>query len=195
MTTMKIDKQNKEEQKAEELKLQNRKADDRKADDQKSESRKADDQKSESPKAESRKSAGAKPKAKEKEPLSLTEVIKEQATEDEAPFARQFSLRKILGGDILNTRFIRRQVWLFLLIGLFMVIYIANRYSCQKDIILIDQLQNELKDAKYKALSSNSQYTEASRETNVLEQLKNRKDSTLKMPSQPPYLIMVPEEK
>ena len=174
MTTMKIDKQNKEEQKAEELKLENRKADDRKA----------DDQKSESPKAESRKS-----------PLSLTEVIKEQATEDEAPFARQFSLRKILGGDILNTRFIRRQVWLFLLIGLFMVIYIANRYSCQKDIILIDQLQNELKDAKYKALSSNSQYTEASRETNVLEQLKNRKDSTLKMPSQPPYLIMVPEEK
>ena len=93
MTTMKIDKQNKEEQKAEELKLENRKADDRKA----------DDQKSESPKAESRKSAGAKPKAKEKEPLSLTEVIKEQATEDEAPFARQFSLRKILGGDILNT--------------------------------------------------------------------------------------------
>ncbi|MDY6240658.1 MAG: FtsL-like putative cell division protein [Prevotella sp.] len=172
---MTIEEPNKEEQKAEGMKSEGRKAEDRKAD--------------------GRKSAGAKPKAKEKEPLSLTEVIKEQATEDEAPFARQFSLRKILGGDILNTRFIRRQVWLFLLIGLFMVIYIANRYSCQKDIILIDQLQNELKDAKYKALSSNSQYTEASRETNVLEQLKNRKDSTLKMPSQPPYLIMVPEEK
>ncbi len=172
---MTIEEPNKEEQKAEGMKSEGRKAEDRKAD--------------------GRNSAGAKPKAKEKEPLSLTEVIKEQATEDEAPFARQFSLRKILGGDILNTRFIRRQVWLFLLIGLFMVIYIANRYSCQKDIILIDQLQNELKDAKYKALSSNSQYTEASRETNVLEQLKNRKDSTLKMPSQPPYLIMVPEEK
>jgi hypothetical protein len=172
---MTIEEPNKEEQKAEGMKSEGRKAEDRKAD--------------------GRKSAGAKPKAKEKEPLSLTEVIKEQATEDEAPFARQFSLRKILGGDILNTRFIRRQVWLFLLIGLFMVIYIANRYSCQKDIILIDQLQDELKDAKYKALSSNSQYTEASRETNVLEQLKNRKDSTLKMPSQPPYLIMVPEEK
>lgn len=172
---MTIEEPNKEEQKAEGMKSEGRKAEDQKAD--------------------GRKSAGAKPKAKEKEPLSLTEVIKEQATEDEAPFARQFSLRKILGGDILNTRFIRRQVWLFLLIGLFMVIYIANRYSCQKDIILIDQLQDELKDAKYKALSSNSQYTEASRETNVLEQLKNRKDSTLKMPSQPPYLIMVPEEK
>lgn len=140
--------------------------------------------------------AGAeRPKAGKDAGLSLTEVIKEQATEDEAPLSRQFSLRKILGGDILSTRLIRRQVWLFLLIGLFLIIYISNRYSCQKDIILIDQLQNELKDAKYRALSSNSQYTEATRESNVLEVLKNRKDSTLKMPSQPPYLIMVPEDK
>ncbi len=136
-----------------------------------------------------------RPKAGKDAGLSLTEVIKEQATEDEAPLSRQFSLRKILGGDILSTRLIRRQVWLFLLIGLFLIIYISNRYSCQKDIILIDQLQNELKDAKYRALSSNSQYTEATRESNVLEVLKNRKDSTLKMPSQPPYLIMVPEDK
>lgn len=141
------------------------------------------------------KTGAEKPKAGKDAGLSLTEVIKEQATEDEAPLSRQFSLRKILGGDILSTRLIRRQVWLFLLIGLFLIIYISNRYSCQKDIILIDQLQNELKDAKYRALSSNSQYTEATRESNVLEVLKNRKDSTLKMPSQPPYLIMVPEDK
>ena len=141
------------------------------------------------------KASADKEKTKDEPLPTLSEAVREIATEDEAPLSRNFTLQKILGGDILNTRFIRRQVWLFLLIGLFMVIYIANRYSCQKDIILIDQLQNELKDAKYKALSSNSQYTEASRETNVLEQLKNRKDSTLKMPSQPPYLIMVPEEK
>ena len=145
--------------------------------------------------AEKPKAGAEKPKAGKDAGLSLTEVIKEQATEDEAPLSRQFSLRKILGGDILSTRLIRRQVWLFLLIGLFLIIYISNRYSCQKDIILIDQLQNELKDAKYRALSSNSQYTEATRESNVLEVLKNRKDSTLKMPSQPPYLIMVPEDK
>lgn len=144
---------------------------------------------------ETPKAGAERPKAGMDAGLSLTEVIKEQATEDEAPLSRQFSLRKILGGDILSTRLIRRQVWLFLLIGLFLIIYISNRYSCQKDIILIDQLQNELKDAKYRALSSNSQYTEATRESNVLEVLKNRKDSTLKMPSQPPYLIMVPEDK
>lgn len=126
------------------------------------------------------------------EPLTLSEVIKEQATEDEAPQSRYFSLRKILGGDILNTTLVRRQVWLFLLIALFVVIYIANRYSCQQDIIEIDKLQKELQDAKYKALSSNSKLTEKSRESNVIELLRQTNDSTLKLPTQPPYIITVP---
>lgn len=129
------------------------------------------------------------------EGLSLKEVIQEQAIEDEAPLSRKMSLRKILGGDILNTAIIRRQIWLFLLIAFFLVLYISNRYSCQHDIIEIDHLQTQLQDAKYKALSSTSQLTEKSRETNVLNMLKNNKDSTLKMPNQPPYIITVPEEK
>lgn len=125
---------------------------------------------------------------------SLSEVIRQQATEDEAPQSRTFSLRKILGGDVLSTSFMRRQVWLCVLIALFIVVYIGNRYSCQQDIIEIDALQKELKDAKYKALSSNSKLTELSRQSNVLEMLKNNKDSTLKMPTQPPYIITVPEK-
>lgn len=137
--------------------------------------------------------AGIKAEAEEID-KSLSEVIREQATEDEAPLSRTFSLRKILGGDILSTSFVRRQIWLFLLIALFIVVYIGNRYSCQQDIIEIDALQKELKDAKYKALSSNSKLTELSRQSNVLEMLKNNKDSTLKMPTQPPYIITVPDK-
>lgn len=125
---------------------------------------------------------------------SLSEVIRQQATEDEAPQSRTFSLRKILGGDVLSTSFMRRQVWLCVLIALFIVVYIGNRYSCQQAIIEIDALQKELKDAKYKALSSNSKLTELSRQSNVLEMLKNNKDSTLKMPTQPPYIITVPDK-
>lgn len=121
-------------------------------------------------------------------------MIRQQATEDEAPQSRTFSLRKILGGDVLSTSFMRRQVWLCVLIALFIVVYIGNRYSCQQDIIEIDALQKELKDAKYKALSSNSKLTELSRQSNVLEMLKNNKDSTLKMPTQPPYIITVPDK-
>ena len=131
----------------------------------------------------------------EGEGLSLKEVIQEQAIEGEAPLSRTLSLRKILGGDILNTAIIRRQIWLSVLIAFFMLLYISNRYSCQQDIIEIDHLQTQLQDAKYKALSSNSQLTEKSRESNVLNELKNNKDSVLKMASQPPYIINVPEEK
>lgn len=126
------------------------------------------------------------------EELTLKEVIKETATEDEAPQSRMFSLRKILGGDILSAAIIRRQVWLILLIVFFMIIYVSNRYSCQQDIIEIDKLHQQLTDAKYKALSSESELTELSRESNVLEMLKDNKDSVLKIASQPPYFIEIP---
>lgn len=126
------------------------------------------------------------------EELTLKEVIEETATEDEAPQSRMFSLRKILGGDILSAAIIRRQVWLILLIVFFMIIYVSNRYSCQQDIIEIDKLHQQLTDAKYKALSSESELTELSRESNVLEMLKDNKDSVPKIASQPPYFIEIP---
>ena len=103
-------------------------------------------------------------------------------------------MKKILGGDILTTQTMRNQIGVFLLITLFLIFYIANRYSVQKDLIEIDRLQDELQDTKYKALYSSSQLTEKSRESHVLELLKNNKDSVLKIATQPPYIINVPEE-
>ena len=125
---------------------------------------------------------------------SLKEEIKQNATEEESPLSKNFTLNKILGGDILTSSTIRRQIWVFLLIAFFTLIYISNRYSCQQDLIEIDKLQERLQDAKFKALSSSSQMTERSRESNVLELLRNNSDSTLKTPNQPPYIITVPED-
>ena len=124
----------------------------------------------------------------------MIEVIKEQAREEEAPLSRNFTLRKILGGDILTTSTVRKQIWIFLLITFFTIIYISNRYSVQQNLIEIDKLQKELKDARYKALSSSSQLTEKSRESNVLDMLKNNQDSVLKIANQPPYIIQVPNK-
>ena len=131
---------------------------------------------------------------KDKEKLELKEAIAQQAIEEEAPLSSNFTLRKILGADILTAHIIRRQIWLLILVVFFIIIYISNRYSIQKDLIEIDQLQKELQDAKYKALSSSSQITEKSRESNVLDMLKNNKDSILHIATQPPYIINVPEE-
>ena len=125
---------------------------------------------------------------------TLAEVIRDQVKEGEVPRSSSLSLAKILGGDILTSRTIRQQIWLLVLIAAFMIVYIANRYSVQKDLIEIDKLQTELKDAKYRALSSTSKLTEKSRESNLLKMLKDNADSTLKIPSQPPYIIQVPEE-
>lgn len=124
---------------------------------------------------------------------SLKEVIEENAREDEKPFSSSLTLRTILGGDILNTQAIRRQVWLILLITFFSILYVSNRYSCQKQQIRIDNLTDELKKSKYKTLSLSSVLTERSRESHVEELLKANNDSTIHAADQPPYIVVVPQ--
>ena len=146
--------------------------------------------KQETPKQETPKE---EPQQQEAPQASLKEVIAKQAIEEEASGSSSFTLRKILGGDILTAQIIRRQIWLVILIVFFVIIYISNRYNIQNDIIELDKLQKELQDTKYKALSC-SQITEKSRESNVLDMLKNNKDSVLHIATQPPYIINIPEE-
>ena len=58
---------------------------------------------------------------------TLKEAIMEQATESDAPLTSNLTFMKIIGGDILNTSTIRKQIWLLLLITAFIFVYIANR--------------------------------------------------------------------
>lgn len=149
----------------------------------------------ETPQQESQQQEAPQQKPQQEAPqASLKEVIAKQAIEEEASGSSSFTLRKILGGDILTAQIIRRQIWLVILIVFFVIIYISNRYNIQNDIIELDKLQKELQDTKYKALSTSSQITEKSRESNVLDMLKNNKDSVLHIATQPPYIINIPEE-
>ena len=91
---------------------------------------------------------------------SLRTIIRQQAIEDELPLSKNLTLKKVLGGDILNTQFLRRQIWVILIASLFVIVYISNRYKCQQNLIKIDKLTNELEDAKYRALSSSSDLTQ-----------------------------------
>ena len=108
----------------------------------------------------------------------LKEAIKEQAIEEEKPQSSNFTLRKILGGDFLSSEMLKKQIWVIILIAMFTLVYVSNRYSCQKDLLKINELNIKLEDAKYKALASSSQLTELCRESNVLNMLKNNNDST-----------------
>ena len=128
----------------------------------------------------------------EEEEEALKNAIEDQAREDERPLASNFTLKKILGGDIFSAHLLRNNIGLIVVVVFFIIIYISNRYSVQKDLIEIDRLQKELSDAKYRSLSSSSQLTERSRESHVLEILKTNKDSVLKISSRPPFIINVP---
>ena len=121
------------------------------------------------------------------------QMIKEKAKEEDPKPNSAMTLRTILGGDFLTAEMVRRQIWLFVLMVIFCIVYVAIRYQCQQDMIALDKLEKQLLDAKYKALSSSSTLTEKCRESHVLDALKQNRDSLLHVSDQPPYIINVPE--
>ena len=125
--------------------------------------------------------------------LSTLEKIRQQAKEgDEAPSA-SLRLSDILGGEFLLT-FVRRQAWLIILIVLITTAYVAVRYQCQQDAIDIAQLEKDLVNAKFESLSSSSNLTRMSRQSNITDLLEKNDSVMLHAANQPPFIIDVPEE-
>lgn len=135
-----------------------------------------------------------KKEAEKEEKVSALQMLKNSVSEEDNNPTTQLSLKTILGGDILNAELFRRQLWLIVIIVVFVIIYVASRYQCQQDIIKIANMELELKDAKYRALSISSKLTERCRESHVLQLLKENNDSLLQVSDQPPYIINIPEE-
>jgi hypothetical protein len=127
----------------------------------------------------------------------LTAKLKNQISQtresDEAPSA-SLRLRDVLGGDFLWT-LVRRQIWLIILVVIIVTAYVAVRYQCQQDAIDTAQLEKDLIDAKFESLSSSSNLTRMSRQSNITMLLQqNDSVTTLHHANQPPYIIDVPEE-
>ncbi len=93
-----------------------------------------------------------------------------------------------IGGDVLDSGFMRRQARLLVLIMVLVIFYINNRYECQKQLIEIDRLEKELTDVKYDALTRKSELMERSRQSKIEEFIK-KTDSELQIATNPPYLI------
>lgn len=131
--------------------------------------------------------------AEQKFDAAIKKINDNAREEDTTPISR-ITFREILGGNMLSAHWIRSQIWLMLLIVVFTFTYVAFRYQCQQDMIKINKLKNDLKDAKYKALSTSSELTERCRESNILKMLKQQHDSLLQTSDKPPYIIYVSEE-
>ena len=134
-----------------------------------------------------------KKEAVKEEKSSALQMLKNSVSEEDNNPTTQLSLKTILGGDILNAELFRRQLWLIVIVVVFIIVYVASRYQCQQDIIKIANMETELKDAKYRALSISSKLTERCRGSHVLQLLKANNDSLLQVSDQPPYIINVPE--
>lgn len=119
------------------------------------------------------------------ETTALQELVQSDGVEEES----NISLKKILGGDILTASWIRRQLGLFLLCLIFIIIYITNRYSAQQETIELEKLKIDLQEIKYHALTRSSELTVKTRQSQVEEKLKQTKDSMLAAPKEPPFLI------
>lgn len=114
------------------------------------------------------------------------EAIKRFTDEDDLG---EFSLKSILGGEILYSKFFRKQILWFIFVVILMLVYTGNRYSSQQDSIKIDSLRTELQHVKYNVLTQSSELMNLSRQSNIEERLRHTADSILQDPTSPPYLI------
>lgn len=135
----------------------------------------------------------ARKRRRSKELTTLQKMKKQVAEGDDAPTG-SLRFRDIVGGDFL-WMLVRHHVWLIILIGLITTSYIAVRYQCQQDVIDINQLERDLVDARFQALSSSSNLTRMSRQANVIEMLRQHNDTLLKVSSTPPFIIEVTSDK
>lgn len=122
---------------------------------------------------------------------TIEDVIRREAKEEQDS-SSPFSLPKTLGG-VMIARAFRNQIGLVCLICAFLIIYINNRYVCQKRMVEIDKIERRMVEARYKATVCTSILTEKSRESNIMNLLGSYGDSTLTIPNEPPYLIRVDE--
>ena len=99
---------------------------------------------------------------------------------------RNYRWRDLL---IIDGQWVRRQIVLILLIVGGIIFYVTNRYQAQKDIIELVQLQNELKDMKFRVLTRSSELTLKTRQSELEKQLKNFGDSTLQVTNEAPFII------
>ncbi|MCD8165602.1 MAG: hypothetical protein LUE93_05420 [Bacteroides sp.] len=105
----------------------------------------------------------------------------------ESPKKRN-SFKSILGGDILANDFFRRQTHLLILIMVFIIFYIHNRYSSQQQLLEIERLKEKLTDIKYDALTRSSEVMEKTRQSRIEEYIATE-GSELQTATHPPYVI------
>ena len=103
---------------------------------------------------------------------------------------KRYAIR-MLGGDIFAQKFLRRN-WAAIALILFLtMVYISNRYMAEQEMIRISDLQRELNEVRFRALTHSSELTRRCRQSNIENALRAAGDTTLLPAREAPFIIRV----
>ena len=134
----------------------------------------ADDNGSDNEKAEDKEQADNAKAAK-----AIEQLASEEDTVD-------ISLTTIIGGDILATRWFKRQLFFVFVLAILSVLYITNRYAYQQEKIERKKLTQELEDHRKRAIVAECNLIDFCRRKNIEA---NLSDTTLRVSTEPCYYL------
>ena len=117
------------------------------------------------------------------EHAAAVQAIEQLASEEDSV---DISLTTIIGGDILATRWFKRQLAFLFLLAILSVVYITNRYAYQQEKIERKKLTQTLEDRRKRAIVAECNLIEFCRRKNIES---NLKDSTLRVSTEPCYYL------
>lgn len=121
--------------------------------------------------------------------VQTTALVSTHSLRDEETEQTKFSITEILGSGLIGHKFLRRNWGVIAVLILLSVIYVSNRYMADQEMITISDLQRELEEVRYRALTHNSELTTRCRQSQIEQRLKEAGDSTLKAAKEPPFII------
>lgn len=84
------------------------------------------------------------------------------------------TLRDFINGNFLTKKFFQKQYGLLLMIAILLFMYVDNRYYCETQMVKVIELQKQIKDVKYESLTISAQLMELTRQSNVLNMVRER---------------------
>jgi hypothetical protein len=130
--------------------------------------------------------------SEEKEPVSNKEKLMRSlvSDDDEAEELTADGIRQML--DAAPRWFLSQWKMLLLcLAGIFL--YITNGYQAQMEIMKETELEEELKDWRYRSITRVSELTLLCRQSQLEQKLREQGDSTLTPSKEAPYIIVIKE--
>ncbi len=121
------------------------------------------------------------------------EAIKRFAEDEGGEDDEKISFRKVMGGDILMSKFFLNQVIFIVFCVILLLLYTGNRYGSLQDLIRIDSLSMEYEQKNSKVLSQASKLLNKKRQSSVERKLIAAGDTMMLNNNLPPFAL--PKEK